>query len=211
MTSLKYKAVAWDFDGVLNRNVLDGMFFWMSKFEEDLGLSVRSFANHLFYGRFQKAMVGEADLHEIVEEWAEANGVSHRRQEIIDYWFDTDHLPDPVMLSMVERVRKTGAINVVATNNEVYRADYIEANGFDHMDRFFAAGRMKLAKPDLAYFRHIEDELGLSGKDLILIDDMEENVRAAREHGWDAHQFKRDQYGELEKALGLAAAEHSDR
>ena len=42
----------------------------------------------------------------------------------------------------------------------------------EHMHDVFAAGRMRLAKPDLAYFKHIEDALGYTGNDVILIDDM---------------------------------------
>ena len=64
-----YKLIAWDFDGVLNANVENGVFRWMSTFEADMGLPIRSLSEFLFTGRFQKAMVGEADLHELVGEW----------------------------------------------------------------------------------------------------------------------------------------------
>jgi putative hydrolase of the HAD superfamily len=60
------QVVAWDFDGVLNRNIENGVFAWSRHFERDLGLCVRSFSAHLFGGRFQKAMVGEACLIDIV-------------------------------------------------------------------------------------------------------------------------------------------------
>ena len=204
MPQLKHKVIAWDFDGVLNANVRDGVFLWMTTFEADTGLSIRSLANYLFMGRFQKAMVGEADLHELVGDWAEAEGVPHRAGEVLDYWFDKDHLPDAETLALVRRAREAGAVNVIATNNECYRADWIEANGFgEHMHSVFAAGRMCLAKPDLAYFQHIEDALGYRGRDVILIDDMEENVTAAREHGWDAFHFVPGCHIELEAAIGL--------
>ena len=204
MSQLKHKVIAWDFDGVLNANVRDGIFLWMTTFEEDTGLSIRSLANYLFSGRFQKAMVGKADLHELVGEWATSEGVPHRAGEVVDYWFDKDHLPDTKTLSIVRQAREAGAINVIATNNEVYRADWIEAQGFgEHMNHVFAAGRMCLAKPDFAYFRHIEESLGHAGRDIILIDDMEENVEAARAHGWDAHLFIPDGHAALTRAIGI--------
>lgn len=206
MTALRHKVIAWDFDGVLNANVRDGIFLWMTTFEQDTGLSVKSLASYLFSGRFQKAMVGEADLHELVGAWAETEGVPHRATEVIDYWFDRDHIPDEKTLALVRRARAAGAINVIATNNEIYRADWIEQMGFgEHMHEVFAAGRMRLAKPDLAYFRHIEDALGYTGSDVILIDDFEENVLAAREHGWDAHLFTPDNHDAVARAIGLPA------
>ena len=204
LSTLKHKVIAWDFDGVLNANVQNGIFLWMTTFEQDTGLSIRSLASYLFSGRFQQAMVGQADLHELVGDWAEQEGVPHRASEVIDYWFDKDHIPDEKTLDLVRRARAAGAVNVIATNNEVYRADWIEEMGFgEHMHDVFAAGRMRLAKPDLAYFKHIEDALGYTGNDVILIDDMEENVEAARRHGWDAHLFTPDNHAEVATAIGL--------
>ena len=204
MPQLKHKVIAWDFDGVLNANVRDGIFLWMKTFEQDTGMSIQSLASYLFSGRFQKAMVGEADLHELVGSWAEAEGHPHRAGEVIDYWFDTDHIPDEKTLALVRRARDAGAINVIATNNEVHRAGWIEEKGFgEHMHEVFAAGRMCLAKPDLAYFRHIEEALGYRGREVILIDDMEENVEAALRHGWDGHLFTPGNHDEVATAIGL--------
>lgn len=204
MSSLRHKLIAWDFDGVLNANVRDGVFLWMKTFEEDTGLSIQSLASYLFSGRFQKAMVGEADLHELVGEWAEIEGVPHRAGEVVDYWFDKDHIPDEKTLALVRKARAAGAVNIIATNNEVHRANWIEEVGFGElMHTVFAAGRMKLAKPDLAYFAHIEEAMGYRGRDIILIDDMEENVLAAREHGWEAHLFQPGGHDALERAIGL--------
>ncbi len=200
-----YKLIAWDFDGVLNANVRDGVFQWMTTFEQDTGLSVQSLASYLFTGRFQKAMVGEADLHKLVGAWASEEGVPHRAGEVVDYWFDKDHIPDEKTLAIVRKAREAGIINVIATNNEVYRADWIEEMGFgEHMHTVFAAGRMRLAKPDLAYFKHIEDALGYSGRDIILVDDMEENVEAARQHGWDAHHFTPGSHEAVAAAIGIS-------
>lgn len=62
------RVIAWDFDGVLNNNIENGVFAWSRNFEQDLGLSLHSFSSYLFAGRFQKAMVGQACLVELVTE-----------------------------------------------------------------------------------------------------------------------------------------------
>lgn len=199
------KVVAWDFDGVLNGNIQDGVFAWSRDFETDLGLSLESFRSFLFQGRFRQAMVGEACLVELVGEWAESNGAAGREGEILDYWFTRDALHDPDVLLMVETLRQRGVSNVMATNNEIHRTAFIESTmGFaDHMDRIFAAGRMKVAKPDPNYFRHIEQALGVEGEAFLLVDDMAENVKAARALGWQAFHFTEGAHNALADALQL--------
>ena len=46
-----------------------------------------------------------------------------------------------------------------------------------------------MAKPELAYFRAVEAQVGLSGFDLVLIDDSMNNVEGARAAGWRAVQW----------------------
>ena len=199
------QVVAWDFDGVLNRNVQNGVFAWSRNFERDLGLSLHSFSRHLFDGRFQKAMQGEACLIEIVTEWTEKNGAHGRTSEILDYWFTRDALPDPDTLVIVGPLKARGVRNVMATNNEVHRTDFIEHKmGFHaHVERIFAAGRMKVAKPHTDYFGHIEDELQAHPSALLLVDDMHENILAARSRGWQAFHFTEGSHAALADALGV--------
>jgi putative hydrolase of the HAD superfamily len=201
------QVVAWDFDGVLNRNVRNGVFEWSRNFERDLGLSITSFSSHLFGGRFQKAMVGEDCLVEIVTDWTVKNGAHGRADEILDYWFSRDALPDADTLAIVSDLKSRGILNVMATNNEIHRTNYIEtAMGFEaHVERIFAAGRMKIAKPDTAYFAHIEEELQVDPAAILLVDDMHENILAAHGRGWQAFHFTEGSHGALAEALGIAA------
>lgn len=201
------RVVAWDFDGVLNRNIENGVFAWSRQFETDLGLSLRSFSQYLFGGRFQKAMQGEACLIEIVTEWTELNGAAGRTHEILNYWFSRDARPDADTLAILAALRARGVRHVMATNNEVQRTDYIEHQmGFHaHVERIFAAGRMKVAKPDTAYFAHIEDELQIDPAQILLVDDMHENILAARGRGWQTFHFVEGSHAALSKALGLSA------
>ena len=199
------EVIAWDFDGVLNRNIQNGAFAWSRQFEQDLGLSLRSFSSYLFGGRFQKAMVGQACLRELVTEWAEENNAAGRATEILDYWFTRDALPDERTLAFFEPLKSRGLRHVMATNNEIHRTAFIESEmGFaDRVERIFAAGRMGIAKPDTAYFAHIEAELDVAPAALLLVDDMEENVEAARRRGWQAFHFHEGAHDLLEQALGL--------
>lgn len=199
------RVIAWDFDGVLNRNVIKGRFTWADNFERDTGASLKSFADYLFKGRFQDAMVGKADLKTMIGEWVRLDGYSGTAETIMSYWFDTDARPDARMLTMVKRASAKGITNVMATNNEAHRTHYIEHDmGFGtKMDQIFAAGRMCVAKPDDDYFHHILNDLSVAPGQIMLIDDFEENVVAASALGWRTHHFREDGYDALEAALGL--------
>ncbi len=199
------RIIAWDFDGVLNRNVIDGRFVWSQTIERDLGLPLRSFSQYMFKGRFQQAMIGEADLRMLIGDWLAEEGFDSSPEAIMSYWFDADARPDKRMLSILDRMSAQGIVNVMATNNEIHRTQYIEHDmGFgEKMDRIFAAGRMRMAKPDVDYYHHITDALGVSADQIMLVDDLEENTMAARELGWHAHHYRFDGYDALETALGL--------
>lgn len=62
----------------------------------------------------------------------------------------------------------------------------------DRIERLFSSGRMRVAKPDTGYFRHIEDELDLKPEEILFVDDYAENIEAARGCGWQVHHFAED-------------------
>lgn len=201
----RLRVIAWDFDGVLNSNIQNGALVWSRNFERDLDLPLHSFAQFLFKGRFQRAMIGAGDLKQYVSEWLMQHETPHTADDILAYWFARDALPDPRMLSYLKQMSGRNLINIIATNNEILRARYIEHDMEIGalVDHFFAAGRMQVAKPDIAYFKHIEAALELPPSAFLLIDDMSDNVDAARQAGWQAHHYRAEDYTALERALDL--------
>ncbi|MCF6329633.1 MAG: HAD-IA family hydrolase [Henriciella sp.] len=199
------RVIAWDFDGVLNSNFQNGKLVWSQNFERDLDLPLRSFAQFLFKGRFQRAMIGAGDLRQYVRDWLILHETAHTADDILAYWFARDALPNQQMLGYLEQMSRRDLINIIATNNEILRAHYIEHDmGIGAwVDHFFAAGRMQIAKPDISYFRHIEAALDLPPSAFLLIDDLSENVDAARQSGWQAHHFRAEDYTALERVLDL--------
>jgi FMN phosphatase YigB (HAD superfamily) len=54
------------------------------------------------------------------------------------------------------------------------------------LDHQFASHLIGARKPDEAIYRHLEEETGTSGKDILFFDDVEENIAAAQKRGWKA-------------------------
>ncbi|MEM8653119.1 MAG: HAD family hydrolase [Pseudomonadota bacterium] len=184
--------LVWDFDGVLNANIVDGRFVWADRLQQDWGIETAALAGHLFHpDRIGQIMRGQLDLRDTLAAWLDQEGHAVDADAFLKYWFAKDALPDPVILKHLDR---PGMRHVIGTNNERRRADYIEhAMGFGAMvEHIFASDRIGHAKPDSAYFDHIEAWSGAPGNDHVLVDDTGQNVEAALARGWRGFHFTDD-------------------
>lgn len=183
--------VAWDFDGVLNRNFIDGRYVWADGFEEDIGQSRDSFERHVFTNDFIDVIVGREDLRDRVQGRINQTGRDWDADTLLAYWFARDARPDLLLLGITEALAQIGVRQVIATNNETRRAHYIEHQmGFGaRVEHIFASGRMGVAKPDPVYFARVTETLGTAASDMLLVDDHPLNIEAAMTLGWSAFHF----------------------
>ena len=198
------KIIVWDFDGVLNANIVDGRFVWADRLQDDWGIELEALVGHLFHpDRIAQIMRGQRDLRAELAAWLDAAGHAVDAEAFMAYWFARDALPDA---QIVAHLSRPGARHVIGTNNERHRARYIEEQmGFGALvARIFASGRIGHAKPDDAYFAHIERWSGAPNAAHILIDDTERNVDAARARGWNAFHFTDQSRGALGAFLDQA-------
>ena len=106
-------------------------------------------------------------------------------------WSDFFDGPMPGMEEVLERVRKRYRIAFLSNSNEVH-AEVIPrvfAGLFEKDDRFIFSHRFKVAKPDPEMFRRALEVIGALPHHAVLIDDLIENVLAARGVGMRAFQF----------------------
>ncbi|WP_224814126.1 HAD family hydrolase [Hasllibacter sp. MH4015] len=181
--------IVWDFDGVLNRNLVDGRFVWADDLEADLGLSRSSLDAYIFRsGRIRTVIVGEERLVDVAAEWLATQDTDISADAFLSYWFAKDAHPDA---EVVRYLRSHPARHVIGTNNPACRARFIEADmGFASLvEHVFASGRMGVAKPDAAYFKSITDWSGVPAARTLLVDDSALNCEAARALGWQAFHF----------------------
>jgi putative hydrolase of the HAD superfamily len=183
--------VAWDFDGVLNRNIENGQFLWAKDFEADLGQSLSVFNQHIFDASFDAVMTGKEDLKDRVEFWSKVVGYSGGPDALMAYWFAKDSFPDPSMLEIIETLSNHGVRQVVATNNEPRRTRFIEAEmGYAALvEHVFSSGRMGVRKPDLTFFKAVTSSLDVEPQDMLLIDDAKANTEQAALLGWRSIHF----------------------
>ena len=196
--------IVWDFDGVLNANMVNGRPVWTRTLESDLGIPRDSQQTDLFAGdTVDEILRGRIDLLAHVSDWLEARGHPLTGRAFLDYWFEKDAYPDPEVLGWL---RAHPARHVIGTNNETHRAAYIEETmGYGaHVETVFCSGRVGAAKTDPAFFARIEAWSGLPPDRILLVDDVAENIAAAEARGWQVFRFTDETRDALPARLGLA-------
>src|SRR5207248_1342531 len=91
----------------------------------------------------------------------------------------------------LERVRERHRVAFLSNSNEIH-AEVIPAQFaglFQKDDPFVFSHRLKCAKPDPEIFRRALEMIGATPQQTIFIDDLLENVLAARALGMRAFQF----------------------
>ena len=197
--------VVWDFDGVLNANMVEGRFVWSDAMQGDLGLDPRAFEAHLFRsGKMSAIIRGQHDLRNVVADWLATQETDLSAEALLAYWFDKDARLDGQVLGWVQAF---GGRSVIGTNNEARRAAYIEKTmGLGALvETVFASGRLGVAKPDQGFFAEIERWSGLAGPQILLVDDNLRNVKAAQHRGWQGVHIGETTRATLPALLGLGA------
>jgi len=200
----RIRCIAWDFDGVLNRNVIDGRFIWQDELSR-FGIDKQHFEDFMFADGFWPIMRGQEDLLHRLERYRDHAGFAAKAETLLNYWFVNDALPCAKMLALMDQLQATGLRQIIATNNEHRRSSYIENEmGYAaRVEKLYSSGRMGVAKPDTGYFRAIEADLGLAPDEILFVDDYRDNIDAAAACGWQVHHFPQDGHDALKQRLAV--------
>jgi putative hydrolase of the HAD superfamily len=199
-TNLKKKlsAICFDADGVV---VYPQMQF--SKYlNEEYGISPEM-TRGFFRGVFNDCLVGKADLNEVLPPYLREWNWKGSVDQFIATWLERDHVVDARLINVIQQLRKKGFLCCLTTSQERNRAQYMKTRmGFQEaFDHLFFSCELGCQKPDHSYFQYIESTLTLKTQSILLLDDMEKNVTAAREFGWNAEIYT--EFGKFENILQI--------
>lgn len=176
-----------DVDGVLVATTrLTGR--WDRDMEADLGVSPDDLQRAFFTPHFRAIVLGQ----EPIEPWLGKALAEIAPQVTVEamlaYWFAKDAELDHQLLADLATYRARGIGLHLATVQEHRRAAHLWT-GLGLQDRFDGlhhSAAVGAAKPDPDYYAAVQDRVGQTGQELLLVDDSERNVEAAREAGWQA-------------------------
>lgn len=179
-------AIMVDVDGVVVAHQTDGG--WADHIERDLGLSVQSLQKHFFALHWQEVVCGHAGLRARLAPVLLKIAPHLTCDQLIDYWFANDAHLNHELLSDLAVLRQSGIAIHLATVQEHERASYLWAHvGLrDHVDAIHYSADLGCTKPDIAFYKMIEQRTGLEPTQIFFIDDRSENVEGALHAGWAA-------------------------
>lgn len=183
----RISTVLFDADGVLQRGPTGWISHWASLIDSPDRLD--DFVQDIFaaeYPHLSGEPGFEAAIQAVLDKWHSDRPL----EDAMRLWFMIE--PDEDNLSLVRAVRQQGVSVGLATNQHLPRYQYMMSNfGYAEMfDHLFVSCKMGVAKPSLAYFEDIVDQLGCEPGELLFFDDNPDNVAAACEAGLAAETFR---------------------
>ena len=143
-------------------------------------------------GGYRDMERGAATFWEFYEFLTERAGYRGSIRDLHAIWSDFFDGPVAGIEEVLDRVRERHRVAFLSNSNEVH-AELIPrqfASLFRDDDRFIFSHRFRVAKPDPEIFRRALEVIGALPHHAVLIDDLIENVIAARGVGMRAFQFR---------------------
>lgn len=174
------KAILFDVDGVL----VNGERF-SNNLAKDYGIAP-DVTEPFFNGPFKDCILGKADLKETIEPHLKDWGWKGTVDELLNYWFKSEHNIDEDLVEYIQDLRKRGIKCYLATNQEKYRTQYmLDKMGFAHsFDKVYASSQLGHRKPNQEFYDKIMEDLpGINKEEILFWDNAVDNVEAARQFG----------------------------
>lgn len=142
-------------------------------------------------GGYRDMERGAVTFREFYEHIADKAGYRGSLHDFREIWKDFFDGPIPGSEELLDRIRKKYRVAFLSNSNEVH-AELIPrrySSLFRKDDRFVFSHRFRVAKPDPDMFRRALEVIGALPQNVVFIDDLIENVLAARAEGIRAFQF----------------------
>ena len=142
-------------------------------------------------GGYRDMERGAVSFWEFYEFLCDKTGYRGSIRDFHVVWSDFFDGPIPGIEELLERIRAKYRVAFLSNSNEVH-AEAIPKQFptlFRKDDRFVFSYRFKVAKPDPEMFRRALEIVGALPQHVVFIDDLIENVAAARGIGIQAFQF----------------------
>jgi glucose-1-phosphatase len=142
-------------------------------------------------GAYRDMERGAVSFYEFYEFLCDHAGYRASIREFHHVWSDFFDGTMPGIEDLLDRVRARHRVAFLSNSNEIH-AEVIPiqfAGLFHKSDPFVFSHRIRCAKPDPDVFRHALETIGAPARQTVFIDDLLENVLAARALGILSFQF----------------------
>lgn len=190
------RAAVFDIGGVLE--VVDDDAWpqqWVHRWRDRLGLSADDFAARIAeHDPGGSIVTGEVSEGQVRQMYADALGLDDAAADemMAQMWDAYCGRLDPVLRDFVAGLRPRYVTAILSNSADGARREEQRRYGFaDLVDAVLYSHELGLAKPDPAVYRATLGRLGVEPAEVVFLDDVEDNVRVARELGWHAVLHRR--------------------
>lgn len=179
----KYKVALFDVDGVL---LLPPKLF-SQQYCEKYGVDPQKQGQFYVTPEFKDASLGKYDLKDALRKYKDLWKWQGSPEELMVMWFESENHPNEELLKIVEELRQSGVGVYLATQQEKYRAAYLENVIFkDKIDGMFCSCRIGYGKDDNNFWKEVMTRLkgqypDLQSGEIVYFDDRESLTKKARE------------------------------
>lgn len=181
------KIILLDIDGVILR--------WSTRFSQKYAEEHNipyDEINTFFKNEFEECSVGKKDLKAALPAYLKKWNWPGTIDEFLSYWFEQQMDVDHDLLKAVQNVRKTGTKVYLASNQEIYRTDYLknylELN--KNFDGGFFSCEFGVRKENPKFFQKILETLKVEPENLLFFDDDIKNIKTAESVGIESIQYQ---------------------
>ena len=186
-----YKVLLLDVDGV--------MLIPPRPFSQDYcqkhGIDPAEQAEFYASKEFKDASIGKFDLKDAIRLHHKMWQWRGDPQLLLDMWFEAENRPNEALFNVVREVRAAGTFVYLATQQEKYRAKFLEEDVFkDKIDGAFISCDLGYHKADDQFWQGVLGRLGklhpnVRPGQIGYFDDRQNMVDKARAFGIDAHHY----------------------
>ena len=120
--------------------------------------------------------------------------------------------PNQAVCDLIPQLAGRYTLALLSNTNELHYRQFRGqfAGVLDSFDRLFVSHEMGLRKPDPAIYHHVSDWANVAPSECVFVDDLPENVEAARACGWHGIVYRaEDDLAAALRALGVETGEKS--
>jgi putative hydrolase of the HAD superfamily len=174
----KTKAVLFDVDGVV---AIAGVPFSV-RYATEQGFDP-SVLKPFFSGVFQQALVGKADLKDLLENNRDMWRWNGSIDDLMLRWLGSGDTPNAELIELIAKIRGQGLSCYLATNQDKYRTAFIREVMFPEVfDDIFSSAEIGFTKPSKEFFDSILKKLAtcnIKASEIAYFDDERKNIDAA--------------------------------
>ncbi len=189
MSNKKYSAIVFDLGNVLIPFDYNLFINRLNNIKPDLGKDFMDFyvKNYHIHRSFEK---GNIERKDFIAKMLEVCGNRIDELTFCKYFSEIFSINEDTV-SLLPVLKKNYKLFLLSNTNSIHKEfGYGHYDFLKYFDKLFLSHEVGAIKPEVEFYKAVENYSGIPGNELIFIDDIENYAQGAKNLGWDAITFQ---------------------